>query len=82
MIEELKNWIRWNRPRVTTAKRDFLKLTESSVELIKAYDVINRKAIGHVISSLERLRANTWDQDAITDIQKWLREIFEEENND
>ena len=34
-------------------------------------------AINPVIYDLERLRANTWDQDKITYIQKWLKDNFE-----
>lgn len=34
-------------------------------------------AIYQVIHDLERLRANTWDQDKITHIQHWLRHNFE-----
>ena len=32
--------------------------------------------INPVISDLERLRANTWDQDKITKIQIWLKDNF------
>lgn len=34
-------------------------------------------AINPVIHDLEKLRANTWDQDKITHIQNWLRNNFE-----
>ena len=34
-------------------------------------------AINPVIHDLEKLRANTWDQDKITHIQNWLRDNFE-----
>ena len=34
-------------------------------------------AINPVIHDLEKLRANTWDQDKITHIQEWLRNNFE-----
>lgn len=33
-------------------------------------------AINPVIHDLEKLRANTWDQDKITHIQKWLKHNF------
>lgn len=33
-------------------------------------------AINPVIHDLEKLRANTWDQDKITHIQEWLRNNF------
>ena len=36
-------------------------------------------AINPVIHDLESLRANTWDQDKITHIQKWLKDNFEVE---
>lgn len=32
--------------------------------------------INPVISDLERLRANTWDQDKITKIEIWLKDNF------
>lgn len=35
-----------------------------------------RAAINPVIHDLERLRANTWDQDKITYLQNWLRDNF------
>ena len=39
----------------------------------------NWSAINPVIHDLEKLRANTWDQDKITYIQNWLRGEFEVE---
>lgn len=38
-------------------------------------------AINPVIYDLERLRANTWDQDKITYIQEWLKDNFEVKDN-
>ena len=37
--------------------------------------------INPVIYDLERLRANTWDQDKITYIQEWLKDNFEVKDN-
>lgn len=37
-------------------------------------------AINPVIHDLERLRANTWDQDKITHIQEWLKHNFKVKN--
>ena len=38
-------------------------------------------AINPVIHDLEKLRANTWDQDKITHIQQWLKDNFEVKND-
>ena len=43
----------------------------------KFYDKSTWSAINPVIYDLERLRANTWDQDKITYIQEWLKDNFE-----
>ena len=42
----------------------------------------NWSVINPVIYDLERLRANTWDQDKITYIQEWLKDNFEERDDD
>lgn len=34
-------------------------------------------AINPVLRDLEKLRANTWDQDKITHMQQWLKDHFE-----
>lgn len=46
-------------------------------EIDKALSKINWSVINPVIYDLERLRANTWDQDKITYIQEWLKDNFE-----
>ena len=46
-------------------------------EIEKALSKINWSVINPVIYDLERLRANTWDQDKITYIQEWLKDNFE-----
>lgn len=43
----------------------------------KVEDDSTWSAINPVIHDLEKLRANTWDQDKITHIQEWLRNNFE-----
>lgn len=43
----------------------------------KFYDKSTWSVINPVIYDLERLRANTWDQDKITYIQEWLKDNFE-----
>lgn len=51
---------------------------------IKCMDILERQnqlstwsAINPVIFDLEKLRADTWNQDKITHIQKWLKDNFE-----
>lgn len=43
--------------------------------------MIEKSYINPVIHDLEKLRANTWDQNKITHIQNWLRNAFENSNN-
>lgn len=44
-------------------------------------DVVSKRstwgAINPVIRDLEKLRADTWNQEAITKIQTWLKDNFE-----
>ena len=46
-------------------------------EIDKLFSKSTWSAINPVIYDLERLRANTWDQDKITYIQEWLKDNFE-----
>ncbi len=49
----------------------------------RALDIADKNrwsAIVPVLIDLERLRKNTWDQDKITDIKKWLDRNFNYNN--
>lgn len=43
-----------------------------------AYKKTNFAWVNPVIHDLEKLRANTWDQDKITHMQNWLKGMIEE----
>lgn len=67
---------------IITTKNKLNKLTdESYFDGMKDGGEIDARstwtAINPVIHDLEKLRANTWDQDKITHIQNWLRHNFE-----
>ena len=66
---------------ITTVKQYEDKLEKSYLDGIADCTSIEQRttwvAINPVIHDLERLRANTWDQDKITHIQNWLRDNFE-----
>jgi len=44
----------------------------------KVYKSLALNVINPVIHDLEKLRADTWNQDKITYIQKWLKDNFKE----
>lgn len=77
MIKKLKEWWSLNRPRITTNKIFFTRLIKLNKEAIKVAQIRNSKMIKPVINDLEKLRANTWDQDKITFMQEYLRNEFE-----
>lgn len=69
---ELKNHI------INAFKEGFDKGWDKSKETTL---MIEKSYINPVIHDLEKLRANTWDQNKITHIQNWLRNAFENSNN-
>lgn len=71
------NWIIRNFPIITTRQRqsDYVMACMNRLEKVNQRHVW--AAINPVIHDLERLRANTWDQDKITYIQNWLKDNFE-----
>lgn len=81
----MKEWLYWHFPIITTRYRRNKRIAqvldnqmESTIRLIgKMNDKSNWAAINPVIHDLESLRADTWNQDKITKIQKWLRDNFE-----
>ena len=63
---------------IITTKKEQDDLITSCMNKLKAIDRLsNWSAINPVIHDLEKLRANTWDQDKITHMQNWLRDNFE-----
>lgn len=81
----MREWLYWHFPIITTRWRK-----NKYAQLIRSYELekimnevctIERKsawaAINPIINDLESLRADTWNQDKITYIQKWLRDNFE-----
>lgn len=77
MIRKIKRWWSWNKPILTTPSKQMRMLIEYSAKTDKAYDKITWAAVNPVIHDLEKLRANTWDQDKITKMQEWLKHNFE-----
>lgn len=78
---KLIHWLKSHRPVLTTA---------GTIEAVYQLGCMGsraierrctRAAINPVIHDLERLRANTWDQDKITYLQNWLRDNFMEDTN-
>ncbi len=66
---------------ITTPKKVMEAAKEVYGEGMKAGAKIEKQTtkayINPVIHDLEKLRANTWDQDKITFIQNWIRNGFE-----
>lgn len=81
-IKKIKSWLSWNAPRIITGRGLFIKLVEYDVERSKTEKEFNWKVIKPIINDLEKLRANTWDQDKITWIQQYLRDNFEVNDED
>lgn len=81
----MKEWLYWHFPIITTRwrKNKYAQMvSESNIErAIRTHKRIEEKttwaAINPVIHSLEELRADTWNQNKITQIQEWLRDNFE-----
>ncbi|MBQ8482411.1 MAG: hypothetical protein IJ532_08040 [Alphaproteobacteria bacterium] len=82
---KLIHWLKNHRPVLTTVGT--LHVLVHNAHRIGACDGARierhsaRAAINPVIHDLERLRANTWDQDKITYLQNWLRDNFMEDTN-
>ena len=88
----LIHWLKSHRPVLTTAGTieavyQLGCMDSRAIERRCTRAAINierrctRAAINPVIHDLERLRANTWDQDKITYLQNWLRDNFMEDTN-
>lgn len=76
----LKKFLRWlenNRPLITTKKKQDVFVLKCMHLVDKVNGRHARAAVRPVIHDLEKLRANTWDQDKITHIQNWLKDNFE-----
>ena len=81
----LIHWLKNHRPVLTTAGTPHVlvhnahRIGACDGARIERYSA--RAAINPVIHDLERLRANTWDQDKITYLQNWLRDNFMEDTD-
>lgn len=61
---------------IKTRKRDEAEKQELVEAMLSHYDAINFAIVNPVVHDLEKLRANTWDQDKITHMQEWLSGHF------
>lgn len=75
-IKKARFWWYKNRPIITT--RD--KIDDECVKCMVTLDKLNQRfkfsTINPIIYDLEKLRANTWDQDKITKMQEWLKDYI------
>lgn len=83
MFKNLKYFISRNRlviMRQETFDCKVLLIAGNAIDLVVKN---NQRIVRPIINDLEKLRQNTWDQDKITKIQKWLKDnfYFEENNN-
>lgn len=71
---------------ILTKKKIFKLLDKVVDDAIKATEKVDKEttwaAINPVISDLEKLRADTWNQNKITYIQNWLKDNFEVKDDD
>ena len=80
MFRNLRAFIRRNTPiiiRRKTLDNMIIRYVDNAINIM---DKNNWSAVNPVIYDLERLRKNTWDQDKITDIKKWLNRNFNYNN--
>nr|DAE29473.1 MAG TPA: hypothetical protein [virus sp. ctd0M1] len=80
IFSNLKYFIKRNKP-VIMRQETFDKYIIAAMN--RALDIADKNrwsAIVPVLTDLERLRKNTWDQDKITDIKKWLDRNFNYNN--
>ena len=78
---KLIHWLKSHRPVLTTAGTIEAVYQLGCMDSRAIERRCTRAAINPVIHDLERLRANTWDQDKITYLQNWLRDNFMEDTN-
>lgn len=80
IFSNLKYFIKRNKP-VIMRQETFDKYIIAAMN--RALDIADKNrwsAIVPVLTDLERLRKNTWDQDKITNIKKWLDRNFNYNN--
>lgn len=77
MLRKVKKWWRYNKPVITTKKNYDAFIIGCMEHLERNNQIVNWALIRPIIYDLEKLRANTWDQDKITYIQNWLKCNFE-----
>lgn len=81
MFSTLKYLIKKHRPVIMRQETFDQCLCAAAAVAINTSDKHTKSAINPVIHDLERLRANTWDQDKITHMQEWLRSNFIKEDS-
>ena len=78
---KLIHWLKSHRPVLTTAGTIEAVYQLGMLDAVAVVKHAARSVINPVIHDLERLRANTWDQDKITHIQHRLHDNFMEDNH-
>lgn len=77
-VKNLKKWLQVNCPRITTKKR----IDEECIYNMAILERVNARhkfaMLNPVIYDLEKLRADTWNQNKITHMQEWLRQYIKE----
>lgn len=75
----IKDWWSSNRPIFMNKKKLTRILIRHREDITKIEHNLTWAAIRPIINDLEKLRANTWDQDKITFIQNYLKDNFKNE---
>jgi len=79
-LNKIIDWLKFHRPVITTQDKISFKTAKAFMDGCVLGSEIEQKcsnlAIRPVIHDLEKLRANTWDQNKITHIQQWLKDNF------
>lgn len=76
MINRIREWWFWKRPRIITKEQEVAKLLNYNRKITAEIDRINWATIRPVISSLRELRVNTWDKERIDKAIEWLIDNF------
>ena len=79
-LNKTVDWLKYHRPVITTQNKRLFETAKAFMDGCvlgaKLEQKCSRSAIKPVIHDLEKLRANTWDQNKITHIQQWLKDNF------
>lgn len=76
LLSNLKYFIKRNKPVIMRQQTFDAYVIRAINNALDMADKNRWRVLNPVICDLERLRANTWDQDKITHIQNWLRNNF------